>query len=60
MLSEDLIRGARDAAKFTGLSERAIYHLTEKGHLPVIRKGRCLFYRKTDLEKSFSTDAAAA
>jgi len=58
MLSDDLIRGARAAAQFTGLPERTIYHLTEKGHLPVIRKGRCLFYRKTDLEKSFSVEAA--
>lgn len=58
MLSEDLIKGARAAAVFTGLKEREIYHMTEKGHLPVIRKGRCLFYRKTDLEKSFSAEPA--
>jgi len=58
MLSDDLIRGAREAARFTGLSERAIYHLTEKGHLPVIRKGRCLFFRKTDLVRSFTIEAA--
>lgn len=57
MLSEDLIQGAREAAKFTGLTERTIYHLTEKGEIPVIRKGRILFYRKTDLEKSFSVAA---
>lgn len=57
-LSADLIRGARGAAEFTGLSRRMIYHLTENGNLPVIRKGRCLFYRKSDLEKSFSAEAA--
>jgi excisionase family DNA binding protein len=57
MLSEDLIKGARAAASYLGLSERSVYHMTEQGQLPVIRKGRTLFYRKTDLEAAFRAAA---
>jgi hypothetical protein len=53
MLSDDLIRGAQGAADYTGLPIRTIYHMTEKSLLPVIRKGRALFYRKSDLEAAF-------
>lgn len=52
-LSDDLMEGAKAAARFTGLTQRAIYRLTDNGELPVIRKGRRLFYRKTDLERAF-------
>ena len=55
MLSEDLIRGARGAAEYTGLPVRTIYHMTEKSLLPVIRKGRALFYRKSDLDLAFTS-----
>jgi len=55
MLSEDLIRGARGAAEYTGLPVRTIYHMTEKSLLPVIRKGRSLFYRKSDLDLAFTS-----
>ena len=57
MLSDDLIKGARAAAAYTGLTERSIYHMTERGLLPVIRKGRTLFYRKSDLDAAFSAAA---
>lgn len=53
MLSEDLIVGAIAAAKYAGLKARVIYHLVEKGHLPVIRKGKRLYFRKSDLEAAF-------
>jgi hypothetical protein len=55
MLSEDLIRGAKGAASYTGLPVRTIYHMTEKSLLPVIRKGRALFYRKSDLDLAFTS-----
>ena len=55
MLSEDLIRGAQGAAEYTGLPVRTIYHMTEKSLLPVIRKGRSLFYRKSDLDLAFTS-----
>ena len=57
MLSNDLIKGARAAAAYLGMSERSVYHMTERGQLPVIRKGRTLFYRKTDLEAAFRAAA---
>ena len=58
MLSEDLIAGAKAAAAFTGLSERAIYHLVEARQLPVIRKGRKLYFRRSELMAAFSSEAA--
>jgi excisionase family DNA binding protein len=60
MLSEDLIKGAREAAKYLGISERSVYHMTEKRQLPVIRKGRTLFYRKSDLDQAFVSEPIAA
>ena len=54
----DLIEGASNAAAFTGLSRRKIYRLAEQGHVPVIRKGRRLYFRKSELERAFmSADA---
>ena len=58
MLSEDLISGAKGAAQFTGLSERQIYHMVNTDLLPVIRKGKRLYFRKSHLEKAFGPDAA--
>jgi excisionase family DNA binding protein len=52
-LSEDLLEGAAAAAAFIGLKRRTVYRLTENGDLPVIRKGKKLFYRKSDLERAF-------
>lgn len=57
-LADDLLAGANAAARFVGVGPRAIYHMTEAGHLPVIRKGRRLYFRKTELEKAFSSAAA--
>ena len=59
-MNADLIDGAAEASKFTGLSRRKIYRLTELGHLPVVRKGRRLFYRRSELEKAFSALPPAA
>lgn len=60
-LSDDLIKGAKAAAEHTGLTEKQIYHLVEKGGLPVIRLGtRVLYFRKSDLELAFSTRPIAA
>ena len=58
MLNHDLIRGAKAAASYCGLPRRAIYHLVESGELPVIRKGRRLFFRKSELEAAFRSEAA--
>lgn len=58
MLSDDLLTGAPAAARFLGVRPRVIYHLVETGNLPVIRKGRKLFFRKSELERSFTSEAA--
>jgi hypothetical protein len=34
--------------------------MTEQGLLPVIRKGRSLFYRKSDLDAAFTSEPVAA
>jgi excisionase family DNA binding protein len=59
-LASDLIAGAEGAASFIGLTPRAIYHMVESGHLPVIRKGRRLYFRKSELEKAFTSEQAVA
>ncbi|MEG3144241.1 helix-turn-helix domain-containing protein [Sphingomonas sp. RT2P30] len=56
-LSDDLLDGAAAAARHMGLSRSAVYRMTDAGHLPVVRKGRKLFYRKSDLEAAFKTVA---
>ena len=58
-LSADLLAGADAAASYVGISRRAIYHMVEAGHLPVIRKGRAMFFRRSELEKAFSSAAIA-
>lgn len=58
-MNTDLLEGAAKAAAFTGLSRRKIYRLADEGHLPVIRKGRRLFFRKSELERAFETQARA-
>ncbi|WP_028056288.1 helix-turn-helix domain-containing protein [Sphingobium bisphenolivorans] len=60
MLSQDLLSGARAASEFTGgiISERNIYAMVERGQLPVIRKGKRLYFRKSELEAAFRSDAA--
>ena len=57
-MNRDLIEGASDAAAFTGLSRRKIYRLAEEGHVPVIRKGRRLYFRKSELELAFKSASA--
>ena len=57
-IGHDLLSGAKEAAKELGLTERAIYHMVEAGHLPVIRKGKRLYFRKSELEAAFRSDQA--
>ncbi len=53
-VADDLLAGADAAARFTGLSRRAIYRLVETGGLPVVRIGRRLFFRKSQIENAFT------
>lgn len=54
----DLIPGAQGAAEYLGISRSQVYHLVNQGHLPAIRKGRSLYFRKSELEAAFQSDAA--
>ncbi|PZU17133.1 helix-turn-helix domain-containing protein [Qipengyuania flava] len=58
MLNGDLINGAAEAAKFIGITPRTVYHMVDRGELPVIRKGKRLYFRKSELEAAFRSEAA--
>ncbi len=59
MLSTDLLQGAKAAASYIGVKPRAVYHMVENEQLPVIRRGRRLFFRKSELEAAFRSSEAA-
>ncbi|WP_445191223.1 helix-turn-helix domain-containing protein [Sphingomonas sp. Tas61C01] len=59
MLSDDLLAGAEPAARYVGVSPRAIYHLVESGNLPVRKIGRRLYFLRSELQKAFSPTVAA-
>ena len=58
-MSLDLLPGAKKAAEYLNVTPNQIYHLVAKGHLPVIRKGRSLYFRKSALDAAFSAEEAA-
>lgn len=55
MLGNDLIKGAKAVEDETGglITQRQVYHMVENGRLPVIRKGRAMFFRRSELEQAF-------
>ena len=53
IMHDDLIAGAEAAADYTGLSRRHIYRLADGGLIPTVRKGRRLYFRKSELELAF-------
>lgn len=57
MLSNDLLIGAKAAADYIGTSARIVYHMAENGTLPVIKRGKRLFFRKSELEAAFRSEA---
>jgi len=59
MLKSDLITGAAKAAAFIGVSQRVVYHMCEAGTLPHIKKGKRLYFRKSELEAAFRSQDAA-
>lgn len=58
-MHEDLIAGADTAAAHLGLPRRTVYRLADEGRIPVIRKGRRLYFRRSELDKAFSAAEAA-
>lgn len=61
MLGSDLIKGAKGVEDDTGgvITRRQVYHMVENGQLPVIRKGRSMYFRRSELEAAFRSEAAA-
>lgn len=57
MLSDDLLSGAAAAAaaEYSGLKTRTIYWLCERDILPVIKAGRTLYFRRSELDLFFSS-----
>ena len=55
MLSGDLIKGAKGVEHETAgvIRARQVYHMVENGQLPVIRKGRSMYFRRSELEAAF-------
>ncbi|WP_278376976.1 helix-turn-helix domain-containing protein [Sphingobium yanoikuyae] len=59
MISQDLVKGAKGAAAFLGpaVNANAIYHMVRTNRLPVIRMGKSMFFRKSELEAVFQSQA---
>ena len=57
MLSCDIIRGTKAAAEYLGFTERQLWHMVYEGRVPHVRKGRRLFFRKSELDRSFAAEA---
>lgn len=60
MLSTDLIKGAKAAAEYIGVTPRTVYHMCEDNSLPHVKRGRRLFFRKSELEAAFRSDNSEA
>jgi hypothetical protein len=56
-LAQDLLKGAAAAAKYVGETRGCIYRLTAAEQIPFIRKGKSLYYRKSDLDAAFQSAA---
>ena len=59
MLVEDLLPDAASAAAFIGVSRRRVFQLVASGHIPAVRKGRRLYFRRSELERAFSSTEIA-
>lgn len=55
MLADDLLPGARAAATFLGVTKRTVYHMAADGRVPAVKIGGKLYFRKSELERTFST-----
>ena len=55
MLGTDLIKGAKGVEVDTNgvITARQVYHMVERGLLPVIRKGRSMYFRSSEWEAAF-------
>jgi excisionase family DNA binding protein len=58
MLKDDLLDGAKAAAAYIGVPQRKVFHMVERGLLPCTRMGRRLYFRRSELEAAFRSEAA--
>lgn len=58
MLANDLLKGAKAVEDETGgkITQRQVYHLVERGLIPVIRKGRSMYFRRSELDAAFRAE----
>lgn len=59
-IADDILEGAEAAADFTGFKTRRIYHLVRTGQIPFSNAGSKLIFRKSELQRRFSGESAAA
>jgi len=59
-LAEELLRGARAIAGYTGLSVPQVYHLSEEHRLPTFKYYGQITARKSSLRKHFEQLEAEA
>jgi hypothetical protein len=59
-LAEDMLKGAKRIADFTGFNEREIYDLARANALPVFKVGKHLCARKSELRVRLSGHVGAA
>lgn len=48
-LADDVIWGAKNIARFLGITPRQIYHMAEQQYLPIFRVGSTLACRRSTL-----------
>ncbi|GAA0471431.1 hypothetical protein GCM10009096_10530 [Parasphingorhabdus litoris] len=59
MLNQDLLDGAQEAADYIGVHPRSVYNMANSGRLPVIRMGRRLFFRKSEIDAAFQSETSS-
>lgn len=57
MLNDDLLRGAKAAAAYIGVSPHIVYRMAASGQIPVVKKGRSVWFRKSELDAAFRSAA---
>ena len=52
-LRDDLLKGAKAAADYIGISNRSVYRMVETKTIPFIKMGDLLFFRRSELDAAF-------
>lgn len=60
MVDQDLLYGVPAIARFMGLSDRQVYHLSDHGGLPTFRIGRKVCASKGDIKQWLAEKARPA